>query len=41
MQNMDKELAIIKVQNLKWQVDDKHLVAKNIEVDKAIKKVEA
>jgi hypothetical protein len=41
LQNRDKELTIVKVQFLKLHIEDKHLVAKGVEVKKAIKKVEA
>ncbi len=40
MQNKDKELAIAKAHNLKLQTDNKHLVAKIVEIDKVIRKVE-
>ncbi len=40
LQNMDKELATLKAQNLKLQIDNKYLVAKCVEAEKAIQKAE-
>jgi hypothetical protein len=37
---MDKELATLKAQNLKLQIDNKYLVAKCVEAEKAIQKAE-
>jgi hypothetical protein len=39
--NKDKELAATKTYNLKLQIKNKHLVAKTIETNKAIKKAKA
>jgi hypothetical protein len=37
--NKDKKLAVAKILNLKLQIKNKHLLAKTIETNKAIKKV--
>ncbi len=41
LHNKDKELVIIKVYNLKLQIDNKYLVAKIVETNKVIKFFEA
>ncbi len=38
--NRDKDLNVVKAQLLKQQAKNKHLVAKGVEVERAIKKAE-
>jgi hypothetical protein len=38
LQNKDKDLATMKTQLFKLQVENKHLVAKNVEAERVIKK---
>jgi hypothetical protein len=40
LQNRDKDLVVIKAQLLKQQKENKHSVAKVVEVERIIKKVE-
>jgi hypothetical protein len=41
LQNRNKELAIVKTQLLQLQIDNKHLIAKGVDAEKAIKKAKA
>jgi hypothetical protein len=41
LQNRDEDLITVKTQLLKLQAKNKHLVGKNVEVERAIKKDEA
>jgi hypothetical protein len=41
LQNKYKDLVIMKTQLFKLHTNNKHLIAKNVEVEKVIKKVEA
>jgi len=41
LQNRNKDLITVKTQLLKLQAKNKHLVVKNVEVERAIKKDEA
>jgi hypothetical protein len=41
LQNRDKDLAIVKTQFLKLQIENKHLVTKGVEAKKGTKKAKA